>query len=202
MKNSNIVKVTACVATLCVASAGSVAVADTTTNTTTTQATQVVAKTSTLVGTKVENQQGQCLGRISDIVVDFNNNQVSYCVLSVKHGFFAKTRYIPVPLAAFQPGASGNTLILNASKANLAQARGYENGQWPSSITPAWGAEPAPTVELPPVEVFGPEYIPTSIPVTITHYGDPVDGPMPQPRTASNAIDEMTDGVYNGFPVR
>ncbi len=215
MKNSNIIKVTACAATLCVASAGGVAVAQTTTNgsttqttttqttTTTQQPTQVVARSSTLIGTKVENRQGQCLGRISDIVVDISNNQVSYCVLSVKHGLFAKTRYIPVPLAAFQPGATGNTLILNASKANLAQARGYEYGQWPSSITPAWGAEPGQAVELPPVEVFGPENIvPAPIPVTTASYGDPTVGPMPLPRNASAAIDEMTDGLYLGFPVR
>jgi len=209
MKNSNILKVSACIATLTVASAGAaMAQSNTDTTTTTTQTTttqkspEVVAKSSQLIGTKVDNQQGECLGRISDVVIDFNSQKVSYAVLSVKHGFFAKTHYIPVPLAAFQAKGGGDTLVLNATKANLAQARGYENGQWPTSITPAWGAEPAPTVELPPVEVFGPENIPAPTPVVRTYYGDPTRGPMPVPRTASQAIDEMSDGVVAGWPVR
>jgi len=210
MKNSNIVKVSAVIATLTVASAGAVmAQSNDTTTTTTTTSTQtttkspeIVAKSSQLIGTKVENQQGQCLGRISDVVVDFNSQKVSYAVLSTKHGFFGKTRYIPVPLAAFQANAGGDTLILNATRANLAQARGYDNNQWPTSITPAWGAEPAPTVELPPVEVFGPEYIPAPVPVARVYYGDPTRGAMPVPRTASQAIDEMADGVAAGWPVR
>src|SRR5580700_6166406 len=86
--------------------------------------TQVVSKRSQLIGVRVKNQQGQELGKIDDVVVSFHRERDSYCILSVKHGMFTKTRFLAVPLAAFQPSDDGSHLILNASQANLAKAKG------------------------------------------------------------------------------
>jgi sporulation protein YlmC with PRC-barrel domain len=135
----------------------------TTTTTTTTPAgttatpPETISKCSQLIGTKVINEQGKDLGRITDVVVSFNNNQVSYCVMRVnRHGLFARTKYIAVPLAAFQPGINGAYVTLNADPANLAQAQGFSRDQWPSEVNTAWGAEPAAPVELPPAVVYAP----------------------------------------------
>src|SRR5580700_10645327 len=74
----------------------------TTTTTTTPSSTcttppQAVSKCSQLIGTKVVNQQGEDLGKITDVVVSYNNNQVSYCIMRVnRHGFFARTKYVAV----------------------------------------------------------------------------------------------------------
>ncbi len=162
---------------------------------------QVVSKCTQLIGSKVENREGQPLGKITDAVVSFDNERVSYCVLSVNHGIFAKSKYLAVPLAAFRPSEDGTHLILNVSKVNLAKAKGFDRNEWPSAITPVWAAEPAPPVELPPVEVFAPAAAPA--PVLVRPYvADPVWGPLPTPRTASDAINEMTTGVMYGWPVR
>ena len=117
---------------------------------------QVVSKCSQLIGAKVENQQGQEIGKIDDVVVSFHSDRVSYCLLSVKHGIFAKARFLAVPLAAFQPSDDGSHLILNASQDNLANAKGLDRDIWASVTTPVWGAQPGPSEELPPAAVFAP----------------------------------------------
>jgi sporulation protein YlmC with PRC-barrel domain len=215
MKKTQELKLIAIAATLCVVSVGStVALAQEASTdqpqmqqpqaTTTAPAQpQEISKCSQLIGTKVENQQGDRLGKISDVVVSFDNNRVSYCVLSVNHGIFAKARFLAVPLTAFQPSADGSCLILNATKANLARARGFERGEWPSAITPVWGAEPAAPVELPPAVVYGP---PAAAPPAAEPAADPLDaepifGTAPVHQTASGAIDEMHLTVWFGAPL-
>jgi hypothetical protein len=161
-------------ATFCVMSAGAtVALAQTATTDqpenqtqpTTASATascqsDVANNCSHLIGTKVENQQGQKLGKIIDVVVSPDNQRISYCVLSVRHGMFMKDKYLAVPRAAFQPGADESHLILNASRANLAKATGVDRNQLPSANIPVWGAEPGAPAELPPVVVFAPTVTP------------------------------------------
>src|SRR5580658_10132332 len=71
---------------------------------------QVASKCSQLIGTTVRNQRGQRLGKIADVVVTFDTEHVSYCVLSMKHGMFARTTFVAVPLAAFQPSDDGTHL--------------------------------------------------------------------------------------------
>jgi sporulation protein YlmC with PRC-barrel domain len=150
---------------------------------------QVASKCSQLIGTTVRNQQGQKLGKITEVVVTFDNERVSYCVLSVKHGMFARTKFLAVPLAAFQPSDDGSHLILYADKANLVKAKGFARNEWPSAITAAWGAEPAAPEALPPVEVFAPPVEPAP-PAVYPWAPDPAMGPpAAQVQTASQAFD-------------
>jgi sporulation protein YlmC with PRC-barrel domain len=103
---------------------------------------QKINKCSQLIGTTVENPEGDKLGKIGEVVVDFDNGRVSYCVLNVEHGIFAKGKNLAVPLAALQPSADGSHLILNADKDKVAQAQGFDRDSWPSVTNPAWGAQP------------------------------------------------------------
>jgi sporulation protein YlmC with PRC-barrel domain len=95
-----------------------------------------------LIGTSVENPQGDKLGKIDDVVIDFNTGQVAYCVLSVDHGALATAKCLALPLAALQPSADGSRLILNADKDKVAEAQGLDRDHWPSLTNPAWGAQP------------------------------------------------------------
>jgi len=161
---------------------------------------QEVSKCSQLIGTPVKNQQGESLGKIADVVVSFHNERVSYCVLRVKHGIFTKTRFLAVPLAAFQPSEDGSHLILNANRANLANAGGFDRNQWPTATTPAWGAEPAAPQELPPVKVFAP----SAAPAPTVGYPLVVDPAMYSPnsrqfQSACSAIDAMQFQVNVGY---
>lgn len=99
-------------------------------------------KGSKLIGSEVQNPQGDKLGKIEDIVVDYNKGKVSYCVLEVEHSLFSTPKYIAVPLSAFRPNADGTRLILNADKDRVAQAQGFDRNNWPSASSPSWGAQP------------------------------------------------------------
>jgi sporulation protein YlmC with PRC-barrel domain len=99
-------------------------------------------KCSQIMGAAVENPQGDKLGKIEEVVVDFDNGRVAYCVMSVEHGLFATPKYLALPLAALQPSADGSRLILHADKDKVAQAKGFDRDNWPSVINPAWGAQP------------------------------------------------------------
>jgi sporulation protein YlmC with PRC-barrel domain len=99
-------------------------------------------KCSHLVGTIVENPQGEKLGKIEDIVVNLNTGRVSYCVLEPEHKVFSNAKYLAVPLAAFEASADGDRLILRADKDKLAQAKGFDRDNWPAITESAWGAQP------------------------------------------------------------
>jgi sporulation protein YlmC with PRC-barrel domain len=214
---------------LCVASAGSnlaMAQEASTDNPITQQdkATRAVeqrSRCSQLIGTTVQNPQGQKLGSIADVVISFDTDQVAYCVMRVKPGFFARTKLVEVPLGAFQSSSDGSYLILNASKANLVAARGFNPTQWPEPVENVWGAEPtpAPSSDETPSDV---NLATETEDITTVWGATPAPPPSPAPpvsaqvlpaaagaivnvrdlpRNASQAIDEFNDQVQFGYPL-
>lgn len=100
-------------------------------------------KASGLIGMDVKNPQGQKLGEIKDVVFNFKEDDVAYCVLGEGGGFFGGQKLLALPMSAFQPSANGKYLILHATKANLAAAKGFSENKWPSvNSQHPWGAQP------------------------------------------------------------
>lgn len=101
-----------------------------------------INKGSSIIGTTVKNQQGEELGKVRDLVIDFNSDRVAYLVLDSEAGVFSAAKLHAVPLRAFQPDAEGASLILNADKDKLERSAGFDNNNWPTATTATWGAEP------------------------------------------------------------
>ena len=101
-----------------------------------------INKGSSLIGATVKNQQGEELGKISDLVIDFNSDRIAYAVLNSETGLFSSSKLHAVPLRAFQPDATGTSLILNADKAKLDSSESFDKNNWPAVTTATWGAEP------------------------------------------------------------
>lgn len=101
-----------------------------------------INKGSAIIGATVKNQQGESLGKIHDLVIDFNSGQVAYIVLDSETGMFSASKLHAVPLRAFQPDAAGTSLTLNADKAKLDLSESFAKDNWPAVGTTAWGAEP------------------------------------------------------------
>jgi sporulation protein YlmC with PRC-barrel domain len=97
---------------------------------------------SELIGTEVKNQQGEELGKIKDIVIDFTKNRIAYLVLETSKGTFSADRLDAVSLRAFQPSDDSKHLILNADKDKVANAEGFSKDNWPSPSNPTWEARP------------------------------------------------------------
>ena len=101
-----------------------------------------VNKCSQLIGMDVKNAQGEKLGDIKDVVIDFNSGKVGYVVLDTGGGILSSEKLHAVPLQAFQAGSEGNTLILNSDKDRLSKAEGFTKDNWPSPSNPSWGSQP------------------------------------------------------------
>ena len=98
-------------------------------------------KASKLIGTEVQNEQGENLGDIKDIVINLEKSTVSYAVLSSGGVLGVGEKLLAVPLTAFSRSADGKHLVLQASKTNISQAESIGNN-WPSVQNPSFGAMP------------------------------------------------------------
>ena len=102
----------------------------------------MVNKCSKLVGAKVRDPQGDVIGKIEDVIVDFDSGRVSYCALKVKETSFEKGKFLAVPIGALHPSVDGLYLILDTDKQKVEAAKGFDKNDWPSIDNPAWGAQP------------------------------------------------------------
>jgi sporulation protein YlmC with PRC-barrel domain len=98
-------------------------------------------KASKLIGTEVQNEQGQNLGDIKDIVINLDKGTVSYAVLSSGGVLGVGEKLLAVPLTAFSRSADGKHLVLNATKDNISRAESIGEN-WPSVQNPSFGAIP------------------------------------------------------------
>jgi sporulation protein YlmC with PRC-barrel domain len=100
-------------------------------------------KASGLIGMDVENQQGDHLGHIKDVVIDLKTERVSYAVMTTaSKAFPVNEKLLAVPLNAFTVSADQKKLVLNADKAKVDSAQGFASKDWPNVGSPSWGAQP------------------------------------------------------------
>jgi sporulation protein YlmC with PRC-barrel domain len=101
-------------------------------------------KASSLIGMEVRNQNDERLGRIEDLVFDLSSERVSYAVIATSKGGMLDLRdkYLAVPLSALKGSVDGKHVILNAEKAKVEAAQGFDRDNWPTVGNPSWGAQP------------------------------------------------------------
>jgi sporulation protein YlmC with PRC-barrel domain len=98
-------------------------------------------KASKLIGTEVQNEQGENLGEIKDIVINLDKGTVSYAVLSSGGVLGIGEKLLAVPLTAFSRSADQKHLVLQTTKDNITKAESIGNN-WPSVQNPSFGAMP------------------------------------------------------------
>ena len=100
-------------------------------------------KASGIVGMDVQNEQGEHLGHIKDIVFDLKTQRISYAVLTTaSKAMPINEKLLAVPLNAFTVSTDQKHLILNADKQKVETAAGFSSKTWPNVGNPTWGAEP------------------------------------------------------------
>jgi sporulation protein YlmC with PRC-barrel domain len=101
-------------------------------------------KASGLLGMEVCNPNGERLGHIKDLVIDWKTEQVSYAVIGAAPRALPglDEKLLAVPLAALAPSADHQHLVLNAEKSKMQAAQGFDRDHWPSPSNPSWGAAP------------------------------------------------------------
>ncbi len=90
---------------------------------------------SSLIGAKVENRQGDNLGKISDLAVDPKTNHVDFAVLSHGGALGMGEKYIAVPMSSFwvrMDNGKLDKLVLDMTKEKLDQAPSFDKDHWPN----------------------------------------------------------------------
>jgi Uncharacterized conserved protein len=84
----------------------------------------------TLVGDSVVNEKGENLGKLKEIMLDTENGQVAYAVLSVGGFLGFRNKLFVIPWGALRLDTAEN-FILNIDKELLENAPGFDKNHWP-----------------------------------------------------------------------
>lgn len=87
---------------------------------------------SSICESTVKNADGEKVGDIKDLMINWNNGEVSYAVLSFGGILGMGDKLFAVPLEAFDFGTGDSDhVILNVSKEKLDNAPGFNKDNWP-----------------------------------------------------------------------
>lgn len=90
-------------------------------------------RASEVIGKEVKNAQGETLGDIEDLVIDIDNQRVSYVVMSFGGLLNLGDKQFALPAGRLQPGQrERDPLILDVSKQELENAPGFEPDKRPN----------------------------------------------------------------------
>lgn len=108
------------------------------TPTSTSTAPFVLAATS-VIGTKVQNPEGEDLGKLEEIMIDVDYGTVAYAVLSFGGFLGLGNKLFAVPWRALRQSREDGTLILKADREMLENAPGFDKDNWPQVSDRSWG---------------------------------------------------------------
>jgi len=107
-----------------------------------------IRRATQLIGEPVKNAQGETLGRVYDLVLTSELDQISYVALS-RGGLFGIGRNLyAIPWSTMRLG-TGGSYIAPISTDELTQWRGFRPSAWPSDASRSWTSESARPAEEP-----------------------------------------------------
>lgn len=89
-------------------------------------------RASKIIGTGVENAQGENLGEVKDLIVDLHNQKIHYAVLGFGGALGLGDKLFAYPISSFKRGADTDKLVLNVDKEKLKSAPGFDKDKWPN----------------------------------------------------------------------
>jgi sporulation protein YlmC with PRC-barrel domain len=96
---------------------------------------------------KVQNQAGEDIGKIKDMVVDVNTGKIMYVALDFGGFLGIGDKLFAVPWTSLKmhntsPQKPGeHVLVLNVSKERLKSAPGFDKEHWPDMANPNWSKD-------------------------------------------------------------
>src|SRR5437868_14597615 len=91
----------------------------------------VVFSMNILTGHRVENEAGEDLGKIDDLVLDDQSGRVLYAILSFGGFLGMRNRLVAVPWKRLRLKGNHKIFILNIDKETLRNAPSFEKANWP-----------------------------------------------------------------------
>lgn len=96
---------------------------------------------SKIIGATVRDQRDKKIGEIKDLVLDSGRGEVGYAVVSFGGVMGVGRKYHAIPWQALQPSDDGKYYVLSADKETIAQAPGFDKGDWPNMADQKWSAD-------------------------------------------------------------
>jgi sporulation protein YlmC with PRC-barrel domain len=86
-----------------------------------------------IIGNKVVNAEGEQLGNIKDLVIDLDDAQIAYVVLSFGGFMGLGDKLFAIPLEALVFDSQNETAVLDVTREVLKNAPGFDKDRWPDS---------------------------------------------------------------------
>ncbi len=97
---------------------------------------------STIIGTEVQNERGDYLGKISDLMIDPTDGRIAFAVLSHGGVLGIPMRFVAVPFSALTPGhEKKKVFLLDVSKEKMAAAPSFDREHWPDVANREWSGD-------------------------------------------------------------
>lgn len=93
---------------------------------------QVLSATA-IIGNKVVNVSGETLGNIKELMIDLQDGQVAYAVLSFGGFLGLGDKLFAIPLEALTFDQKEQTAVLDVEKEVLQNAPGFDKDHWPDN---------------------------------------------------------------------
>jgi sporulation protein YlmC with PRC-barrel domain len=111
-----------------------------------------------IIGSRVLNMKGKELGVIKDIVIDIDTGRVLYAVMDFGGFLGMGGKLFPVPWESLAALPSQGVFFMQASRAKLEKAPGYDKDNLPDMGDVHWGTKMAQFYGVPREEGLGHEY--------------------------------------------
>jgi len=92
----------------------------------------------TLIGNDVYNKDGEDLGDIKELMIDMSSGKIGYAVLSFGGVLGMGDKLFAVPWRALTLDTVNKRFTLDAPKATLKDAPGFDKDNWPPMADEAW----------------------------------------------------------------
>ena len=88
---------------------------------------------TSVIGDRVENPQGEELGKIDNLMINLQTNQIEYAVIEFGSFLGLGGKLFAVPFTEVQVDPARKIFILNRDKDYLKESPGFDKSHWPDT---------------------------------------------------------------------
>ena len=93
---------------------------------------------NTLLGTRVYNLQGEDIGELKEIMMDFASGNMCYAVLAFNEFSEKGEQFFAVPWGALVLDTHRKSVVLDVDKELLKRTNGFDKNHWPNMADQHW----------------------------------------------------------------
>jgi sporulation protein YlmC with PRC-barrel domain len=95
-----------------------------------------IQKASEIIGSEVQNDRGEKLGEIKDLMIDPDRARITYAVLSFGGFLGMGDKLFAIPAGVLQMPGTASFVVLTVDKEHLKTATGFDKSSWPNLADP------------------------------------------------------------------